>query len=73
MACVSSLTASRIADMCVFVCAEPLEVEVNYRYQLVVQWLEHSLTMEEYSGSIPGISDHQFPINTLSSLKLNVT
>ncbi len=58
MACVLSLTASRIADMCVFVCAEPLEVEVNYRYQLVVQWLECSLTMPEGSGSIPGISDH---------------
>jgi hypothetical protein len=56
MACVSSFTASRIDDMCV--CAEPLEVEVKYRYQLVVQWLESSLTMPEDSGSIPGISDH---------------
>jgi hypothetical protein len=35
-ACVSSLTASRIADMCV--CAELLEVEVTIRYQLVVEW-----------------------------------
>jgi hypothetical protein len=56
MACVSSLTASRIADMCV--CAETLEVEVTSRYQLVVQWLECFLTMQEDSGSIPGISDH---------------
>jgi hypothetical protein len=56
MACVSSLTASRIADMCV--CAETLEVEVTLRYQLVVQWLESSLITPEYSGSIPGISDH---------------
>jgi diaminopimelate epimerase len=58
MACGSSLTASRIADMCVCVCAEPLEVEVTIRYQLVVQWLECSLTMTEDSGSIPGISDY---------------
>jgi hypothetical protein len=56
MACVSSLTASRIADMCVF--AELLEVEVILTYQLVVQWLECSLTMSEDSGSIPGMSDH---------------
>jgi hypothetical protein len=58
LACASSFTASRIDDMCVFVCAEPLEVEVTLRYQLVVQWLECSLTMPEDSGSIPGISDH---------------
>jgi hypothetical protein len=56
MACVSSLTASRIDDMCV--CAESLEVEVTIMYQLVVQWLERSLTITEDSGSIPGISDH---------------
>jgi hypothetical protein len=56
MACVSSFTASRIDDMCVW--AESLEVEVIIRYQLVVQWLECSLTMKEDSGSIPGISDH---------------
>jgi hypothetical protein len=56
MACVSSLTASRIADMCV--CADSLEVEVTIRYQWVVQWLECSLTMTEDSGSIPEISDH---------------
>ncbi len=56
MACVSSLTARGIADMCV--CAESLEVEVNLRYQFVVQWLERSLTMPENSGSIPEISDH---------------
>jgi hypothetical protein len=56
MACVSSFTASRIDDMCV--CAESLEVEVTVTYQLVVQWLECSLTMQEYSGSIPGMSDH---------------
>jgi hypothetical protein len=56
MVCVSSLTASRIVDMCV--CAESLEVEVSIRYQLVVQWLERSLTMPENSGSIPEISDH---------------
>jgi hypothetical protein len=56
MACVSSFTASRIDDMCVW--AESLEVEVTIRYQLVVQWLEWSLTMTEDSGSIPGISDH---------------
>jgi hypothetical protein len=55
-ACVSSLTASRIADMCV--CSKLLEVEVGIGYQLVVQWLERSLTMPENSGSIPGISDH---------------
>ena len=55
-ACVSSLTQSRIADMCV--CAELLEVEVTVTYQLVVQWLERSLSMQEYSGSIPGMSDH---------------
>jgi hypothetical protein len=40
MACVSSLTVSRIAvcDMCVCVCvcAELLEVEVDMGYQLVV-------------------------------------
>jgi hypothetical protein len=38
MACVSSLTVSRIVvcDMCVCVCAEPLEVEVDIGYQLVV-------------------------------------
>jgi hypothetical protein len=54
--CVSSFTASRIDDMCV--CAESLEVEVTIRYQLVVQWLECSLTMTEDSGSIPEISDH---------------
>jgi hypothetical protein len=53
---VSSLTASRIVDMCV--CSKLLEVEVDFRYQLVVQWLERSLTMPEYSGSIPKISDH---------------
>jgi hypothetical protein len=56
LACVSSFTASRIDDMCV--CAESLEVEVKVTYQLVVQWLECSLTMPEDSGSIPGISDH---------------
>jgi hypothetical protein len=56
MTCVSSFTASRIDDMCV--CAESLEVEVTIRYQLVVQWLESSLTMPEDSGSISGISDH---------------
>jgi hypothetical protein len=56
MACVSSLAVSRSAGMCV--CAEPLEVEVNYRYQLVVLWLESSLTMSEDSGSIPGMADH---------------
>jgi hypothetical protein len=56
MACVSSLTASRIADMCV--CAESLEVEVTIRQQLLVKWLESSLTMTEDSGSIPGKSDH---------------
>jgi hypothetical protein len=56
MACVSSFTASRIDDMCVW--AELLEVEVTIRYQLVVQWLEGSLTMTEGLGSIPGISDH---------------
>jgi hypothetical protein len=56
MACVSSFTASRIDDMCV--CAESLEVEVTVTYQLVVQWLECSLTMSDDSGSIPGISDH---------------
>jgi hypothetical protein len=56
IACVSSLTASRIDDMCV--CAESLEVEVTIRYQLVVKWLECSLTMPENSGSIPEISDH---------------
>jgi hypothetical protein len=56
MACVSSFTASRIDDMCV--CAESLEVEVTLRYQLVIQWLECSLTMPEDSGSIPGMSDH---------------
>ena len=55
-ACVSSLTASRIADMCV--CSKLLEVEVDFGYQLVVQWLERSLTMPEDSGSIPEISDH---------------
>ena len=49
MACVSSLTVSRIDDMCV--CAESLEVEVTVTYQLVVQWLECSLIMSEYSGS----------------------
>jgi hypothetical protein len=58
MDCVSSLTASRIADMCVCVCAELLQVEVTIRQQLLVQWLECSLTMTEDSGSIPGISDH---------------
>jgi hypothetical protein len=56
--------------MCV--CAESLEVEVIIRHQLVVQWLECLLTMSEDSGSIPGISDHQFPIITFSSLKSNV-
>jgi hypothetical protein len=56
MACFSSLTASRIADMCVF--AELLEVEVIVTYQLVVQWLECSLITSEDSGSIPGIRDH---------------
>jgi hypothetical protein len=56
MACVSSFTASRIDDMCV--CAESLEVEVTVTYQLMVLWLECSLTMTEDSGSIPGISDH---------------
>jgi hypothetical protein len=56
LACVSSFTASRIDDMCV--CAESLEVEVKVTYQLVVQWLECSLTMSNDSGSIPGISDH---------------
>ncbi len=73
MACVSSLTASRIADICV--CAETLEVEVIYRYQLVVKWLECSLTMPENSGSIPEISGDLFPIMimTFSSSKLNVT
>jgi hypothetical protein len=55
-ACVSSLTASRIADMCV--CSKLLEVEVDFGYQLVVQWLERSLTMPEDSGSNPGISNH---------------
>jgi hypothetical protein len=58
MACVSSLTARRIADMCLCVCAEQLKVEVNFRYQLVVKWLECSLTMAENSGSIPEISDN---------------
>jgi hypothetical protein len=43
--------ASRIADMSV--CAEPLEAEVTIGYQLVVQWLECSLIMSEYSGSNP--------------------
>ncbi len=56
MACVSSFTASRIDNMCV--CAESLEVEETIKYQLVVQWLECSLTMLEDSGSIPGIRDH---------------
>jgi hypothetical protein len=56
MACVSSFTASRIDDMCV--CAESLEVEVTIRYQLVVKWLEYSLTMTVDSGSIPAISGH---------------
>jgi hypothetical protein len=56
MACVSSLTASNIVDMCL--CAESLEVEVTNRYQMVVQWLERSLTMPENPGSIPVISDH---------------
>jgi hypothetical protein len=56
MACVSSLTVSRIDDMCV--CAESLEVEVTVSYQLVVQWLEHSLSMQEYSGSSPDKCDH---------------
>jgi len=56
LACVSSFTASRIDDMCV--CAESLEVEVKVTYQLVVQWLECSLTMSDDSGSIPGMSDH---------------
>jgi hypothetical protein len=51
MACVSSLTASRIDDMCV--CAESLDVEVTNRYQMVVQWLECLLIMTEYSGSNP--------------------
>ena len=46
----------RIDDMCV--CAELLKVEVTIGYQLVVQWLERSLTMPEDSGSIPEISDH---------------
>jgi hypothetical protein len=38
MACVSSLTASSIAvcGMYVCVCAEPVEVEVIIKYQLVV-------------------------------------
>jgi hypothetical protein len=36
------------------VCAELLEVEVTNRYQMVVQWLECSLIMTEYSGSNPG-------------------
>jgi hypothetical protein len=39
MASVSSLTVSRIVvcdDMCVCVCAEPLEVEIDIGYQLVV-------------------------------------
>jgi|LakMenE18May11ns_1017448.scaffolds.fasta_scaffold9753161_1 hypothetical protein len=67
---VSSFTARRIDDMCV--CAESLEVEVTFRYQLVVQWLECSLTMTEDSGSIPEISDHSFQIITFSSLKSNV-
>jgi hypothetical protein len=59
-ACVSSLTASRIADVCVCVCvcAELLEVEVNMHYKLVVQRLGRSLTIPEDSGSIPGISDN---------------
>jgi hypothetical protein len=56
MACVSTFTASRIDDMCV--CAESLEVEVTVTCQLVVQWLECSLTMSDKSGSIPVISDH---------------
>jgi hypothetical protein len=56
MPCVSSLTASRIADMCL--CAEPLEAEVTIGCQLVVKWLQRSLTMAEDSGSNPGISDH---------------
>jgi hypothetical protein len=55
-ACISSLAVSRSAGMCV--CAEPLEVEVTFRYQLVVKWLESSLAMSEDSGSIPGIGDH---------------
>jgi hypothetical protein len=57
-ACVSSLTASHIADMCVCVCAESLKVEVTVIYQLGFQWIECWLTMTEDSGSIPGISDH---------------
>jgi hypothetical protein len=52
MACVSSFTASRIDNMCV--CAESLEVEETIKYQLMVQWLECSLTMLEDSGSFPG-------------------
>jgi hypothetical protein len=62
MACVSSFTEISsfkvmiIDDMCVW--AESLEVEVTIRYQLVVQWLECSLTMTKDSGSIPRISDH---------------
>jgi hypothetical protein len=56
--CVSSLTASRKADMCVCVCAESLEVEVTIKHQLLVHWLERSLIMTEYLGSIPEISDH---------------
>jgi hypothetical protein len=54
MACVSSFTASRIDDMCV---PSHLKSEVTIRYQLVVKWLECSLTMTEGSGSIPEISD----------------
>jgi hypothetical protein len=56
MASVSSLTASRIADMCV--CSKLLDVEVDIGYQLMVQWLERSLTTPENSGSIPGICEH---------------
>jgi hypothetical protein len=56
MACVSSFTASRIDDMCV--CAESLENEVTDTYQLMVHWLECSLTMQEDLGSIPEISDN---------------
>ena len=56
LACVSSFTASRIDDMCV--CAESLENEVTDTYQLMVHWLECSLTMQEDLGSIPEISDN---------------
>jgi hypothetical protein len=41
-----------------YVCADLLEVEVTVIYQLVVQRLERSLGMQEYSDSIPDKYDH---------------